>query len=187
MDEHIVPQEIFHYYNIDDGPFHSISKLSQKEANKLYEKLKCDKRRFASKRDENYLPKRKEIESRIRNLFNAKGGKPINRKPYYFVLGECKWLLNWYPKVAVLSVPLAEIDTGQISFTYGDSFPTFYYEDGRPYRKQVFIENEIQELITEYGLPQYCNAEEKDGPDRYIEAQLWSDTPIQKYLLKVRV
>jgi len=34
-------------------------------------------------------------------------------------------------------------------------------------------------LIAEFGLPQDWNPEGKRGPDRYIEAQVWEDTPLK--------
>ena len=41
---------------------------------------------------------------------------------------------------------------------------------------------EILEVIEKYGLPQDWNDDGKYGPERYIEAHIWSDDVIGKYL-----
>jgi hypothetical protein len=55
------------------------------------------------------------------------------------------------------------------------------YQDSKPYRGQVYTLDEL-ELIRLYGLPQDWNPDGEFGPDRYIEAQVWDDTPIRQYL-----
>ena len=175
---------LFHYYNKEDGPFRSISRLSITESYFLHNKLKDDNKRFAGNRDEQYLSRRRKIEENIRRMLIAKGGKPKITKPHYFVLGECKWLLEWYPEGESICVPIDLIIEKEISFTYGDSFPTFYHEDGKPYRKQVFLLSELHRIIKTYGMPQIVNPNGVNGPDRYIEAQLWTDYPIDNYLNK---
>jgi hypothetical protein len=179
-----LPKMLFHYYNKKDGPFQSISRLSITNAYLLHNKLKDDKKRFASKRDKQYLSKRREIEENIRTMLITKGGKPKITKPHYFVLGECKWLIEWYPEGESICIPIELINEKEISFTYGDSFPTFIHEDGKPYRKQVFLLSELPIIIETYGLPQIVNPTGENGPDRYIEAQLWADYPIESYLNK---
>lgn len=46
-----------------------------------------------------------------------------------------------------------------ISFTYGDSHPTFSdrVNDGKEYRKKLYTYDEILEVIEKYGLPQDWN------------------------------
>ena len=53
------------------------------------------------------------------------------------------------------------------------------YEDGKPYRKQVYTVAELPAVIAAYGLPQAWNHEGEMGPDRYIEAQIWDDDPLR--------
>ena len=55
------------------------------------------------------------------------------------------------------------------------------YQDGKPYRQQVYTLSELPELVTLYGPPQEWNADGKAGPDRYIEAQVWDDTPLKTW------
>ena len=41
----------------------------------------------------------------------------------------------------------------------------------------------ILQIIDKYGYPQEWNSEGKYGPERYIEAHIWSDEIIEKYSL----
>jgi hypothetical protein len=56
------------------------------------------------------------------------------------------------------------------------------YNDGKPYRGQVYTRNELTQVIERYGLPQDWNPDGKGGPERYIEAQVWDDAPLKEYL-----
>ncbi len=56
------------------------------------------------------------------------------------------------------------------------------YGDGKPYRRQVYTLAELPELVAQYGLPQNWNPDGKQGPDRYVEAQIWSDVPLRPWL-----
>ncbi len=41
---------------------------------------------------------------------------------------------------------------------------------------------EILKMIDKYGLPQDWNADGKYGPERYIEAHVWTDEPLKRYM-----
>jgi hypothetical protein len=69
-----------------------------------------------------------------------------------------------------------------VSFTYGDSFPAMRFRDGKPYRGLAYTLAEIPGLIEQFGLPQDWNPDRKFDPERYIEAQLWSDEPVWEFL-----
>ncbi|MNI53250.1 hypothetical protein D3C73_1080740 [compost metagenome] len=56
------------------------------------------------------------------------------------------------------------------------------YPDGKAYRKQVYNKDEIIEIIQEYGLPQEWNSNGENGPERYIEVQIWDEEIIKRYL-----
>ena len=58
------------------------------------------------------------------------------------------------------------------------------YQDGKAYRGQVYVLEELSGLLEQYGLPQVWNREGKYGPERYIEAQVWDDEPIQDYAIR---
>ena len=70
-----------------------------------------------------------------------------------------------------------------LSFTYGDSMPTFSptINDGREYRHQLYTYKEILKIIDKYGLPQDWNDDGKYGPERYIEVHVWSDETVGRY------
>lgn len=72
-------------------------------------------------------------------------------------------------------------------FTYGDSHPTFSPwprdDDWEEYRRKLYTYDEILEVIKKYGLPQNWNNDGRLGPERYIEAHIWSDDTIDKYRL----
>jgi len=182
MEKFVCPEIIVHYYEASQGPFRSLSDLSLEEAESILQRIRQEGRVFASKRNTDYLGIRKSLEERIRQLFIEKGGQPKRLRPHYFILGHCDWVKSWYCDGQALQVLLEKVDPRVISFTYGDSFPAMRYQDGKPYRGQVYVLKELSELIARHGLPQVWNREGKLGPDRYIEAQVWDDEPLTEYL-----
>jgi hypothetical protein len=134
--------------------------------------------------NQEYISRRLKTEQELYNQFRAKGGKPQKLHPYYLTLGACdEWFFGKKHCFGSLAFELSEFDENTISFTYGDSIPTFMeeYDDGKEYRKKVYTFREIKELIHRYGLPQEWNPMEEYGPENYIEAQIWSDNPIVLY------
>lgn len=91
------------------------------------------------------------------------------------------WLSSWFEQSAFIKIDINEFDKNTISFTYGDSHPTFSpkVNDGKEYRKNLYTYNEILGIIAKYGLPQDWNNDGKYGPERYIEAHIWSDDVIK--------
>ena len=69
-----------------------------------------------------------------------------------------------------------------VSFTYGDSMQ--HADQGpfndKPYKNQVYTYDEILEIVKEYGWIIKTDNWHWGIPC-YIEAQLWSDIPIEKY------
>ncbi|MNE03192.1 hypothetical protein D3C80_956870 [compost metagenome] len=63
--------------------------------------------------------------------------------------------------------------------------PTFSpnINDGKEYRHKLYTYDEILIIIEKYGLSQNWNNDGKCGPERYIEAHIWSDKTINKYRL----
>jgi hypothetical protein len=118
------------------------------------------------------------LEVHIRQKFIEKGGRPRLAHPYTMTLGDCPWLLTWYQDGRELRIPLIKFPQDAISFTYGDTFPTMRFQDGKLYRGQVYTLAELPELVRQFGLPQDWNPDGKGGPERYIEAQVWDETPI---------
>lgn len=174
-----IPDFLTHYYDVARGPFRSLTALAPDEADRIQAQLCADGSGFASQRAPDYLAIRRELEARIRALFVARGGQPQRATPHYWIVGACDWVLGWYEQGAAVQLPLAGLDPAWISLTYGDSFPAMRYGDGKPWRGQVFTLAELPELVALFGLPQDWNPDGSSGPDRYIEAQVWSDAPLR--------
>lgn len=100
------------------------------------------------------------------------------------VVEHSPWLSTWYENMAFIKIPIKEFDTSTLSFTYGDSHPTFSprVNDEKEYRKKLYTYEEIQDIINRYGLPQDWNNDGKYGPERYIEVHIWSDKTIKNYV-----
>jgi hypothetical protein len=177
-----MPDFLSHYYEAAKGPFLSLSDFSQDIAEDILDRIREAGEIFASKRSADYLTIRRNLEEQVRRLFMAKGGKPKRLRPQYMILGSCPWVLDWYREGRELRIPLAVFDAAIVSFTYGDTFPAMRYGDGKPYRQQVYTLAELPRVVQEYGLPQEWNEDGQQGPDRYIEAQVWDDEPLKPYL-----
>ncbi|GIP31927.1 hypothetical protein [Paenibacillus sp. J2TS4] len=178
----MVSIELFHYYERETGPFRNLSDLSLDEARDVLHELRQSGEVFSSQRSDDYMEIRRDLEDRARELFIRKGGQPIRKRPHYMTLGECPWLKGWYREGRQLIIPIEQFDAKAVSFTYGDLFPTMRYNDDRPYRKQVYTMQEIRDIIAEYGMPQQWNKDGTNGPERYIEAQVWDNRPLLKYM-----
>lgn len=174
---------LYHYYEKSKGPFLSLSALPFDRAQELFKCIRIKNSGFAAKRPEGYLERRLELEKTARELFIKKGGKPEKHTPHYMVVDECEWLKTWYRDSSYVKIDIGEFDINTISFSYGDMFPTFspHVSDGREYRRQIYTYDEILKLIEKYGLPQAWNADGSLGPERYIEAHVWSDSTVDKY------
>jgi len=156
--------------------------LPLEQAEQILEEIRRNGNRFASQRSSDYLKTRLALEDKIRKLFEEKGGQPELGRPHYMILGTCPWLKEWYVDGQELQIKLTAIPEHCVSFTYGDSFPAMNYSDGKPYRGRVYTVSELGEVIKRYGLPQEWNPDGKGGPERYIEAQVWSDILLKEYL-----
>jgi hypothetical protein len=176
-----LPDFLSHYYDAACGPFRNLSDLPLVEAERVQAELRERGGTFASQRNADYLSIRRMLEDRVREAFIEKGGKPERVRPHYLIVGSCPWVQTWYANGCELRIPLANFAPTIVSFTYGDTFPAMRYQDGKPYRGQVYTLAELPDLVAEFGLPQEWNADGSGGPDRYIEAQVWSDTPLRPY------
>jgi hypothetical protein len=181
-----LPKYLAHYYEASIGPFINLSDYPPNEAEKILERIRQTKSTFASRRDGDYLKIRRELEERVRDLFIQKGGCPVRARPHYMMLGICEWAKTWYDEGAELRIPLTQFSPEIVSFTYGDTFPAMRYQDDKIYRGQVYTLAEIRALVAEFGLPQEQNPKGALGPDRYIEAQIWSDTPLRSHFPWIR-
>lgn len=113
------------------------------EANKILSDIKARNSSFAAKRTDGYLARRKELESKAREIFISKAGKPETTVPHYMVVEECEWLKSWYKNGGFVKIDIAEFNTDTLSFSYGDMFPTFspFINDDKEYRRQIYTYN----------------------------------------------
>ena len=181
----LVKLYLYHYYDKAIGPFKNLSDISIEEANKILSEIAVTKPNVqCAKRQADYMQARVNYENILRNEFIKKGGLIARKSPHYMVVEHSPWLSTWYDNSSVIKIPIEEFDLRTVSFTYGDSHPTFSdkVNDGKEYRKKLYTYDEILEIIKKYGLPQDWNNDGKYGPERYIEAHIWSDDVIYKYL-----
>ena len=161
-----------------------MSELTIDEAKATLEKIKISKPNSQSaQRHDKYIEYRHNCENIIRSEFEKKGGIITRKSPHYMVIGHSPWLSTWFEDSTYVKIPIEEFDLNTISFTYGDSMPTFSpkINDGKEYRKKLYTYEEIRILIQKYGLPQDWNDDGKYGPERYIEAHIWSDETVNRY------
>ena len=78
-----------------------------------------------AKRQESYVEDRIYYENILRNEFLKKGGRMDRRIPHYMVVEHSPWLGTWYENSSFVKIPIEEFDISTLSFTYGDSHPTF--------------------------------------------------------------
>ena len=179
---------LYHYFDKRSGPLRSLTALPEEEAASVFRRMREERSAsFGAGRSDDYLNKRRKCEEIVRNEFIKKGGRPQIMSPHYFTVEHCPWLSSWYEQSDFVRISMEDIDPPLISFTYGDSMPTFspLVTDGKEYRRKVYTYEEILKVIEKYGLPQEWNPDGELGPERYIEAHLWSDEPVRKYLTSV--
>lgn len=177
---------LYHYFDKSTGPFISLSNVSVEEANAILNRIKKDKpNNQSAHRHPSYMEDRHYYEELIRMEFLKKGGIINIQSPHYMVVGHCPWLYTWYENCDFIKISIDEFDLKTVSFTYGDSHPVFSLRvnkmDDKEYRKKLYTYNEILNIIAKYGLPQEWNDDGQYGPERYIEAQIWSNETIEKY------
>ena len=177
---------LYHYYDKSIGPFKNLSDMTAEEANKVLKEIATTKPNVqCAKRSADYMQARAYYENILRSEFQKKGELIRRRVPHYMVVEHSPWLSTWYENSSYIKIPIEEFDLRTISFTYGDSHPTFSdrVNDGKEYRKKLYTYDEILEVIEKYGLPQAWNDDGRYGPERYIEAHIRSDDVIEQYLM----
>lgn len=177
---------LYHYFDKSVGPFVSLSDIPVDEANAILSKIKKEKPEVQSaKRHPTYMEDRHYYEEILKAEFMEKGGIIRRNSPHYMVIEHSPWLSTWFDNSSYIKIPIEEFDLNTVSFTYGDSHPTFSSrpreDDWKEYRRKLYTYKEILCLINKYGLPQDWNNDGKYGPERYIEAHIWSDETIDRY------
>ena len=182
----VAPIFLYHYFDAAVGPFVSLSGLPPAAAERVLDTIRTTKPgTMSAARQPWYLERRRQIEEILRTEFLKKGGVIHRPVPYYLVVGHSPWLATWFEHSAHIRIPIEKFDVATISFTYGDAFPVFSDSpnqlDDKEYRRKLYTYDEIVELIAKYGLPQDWNNDGSQGPQRYIEAQVWSDETLASY------
>jgi hypothetical protein len=183
----VIEVYLYHYFDKSIGPFVSLSDLPMDEAKETLNRIKAAKPHvMCAKRHPEYMEDRHYYEDLLRSEFLKKGGIVKRKTPHYMVIGHSPWLSSWYENSSYIRIPIEEFDVRTVSFTYGDSHPVFSPRknmmDGKEYRRKLYTYDEILKIIEKYGLPQDWNDDGTFGPERYIEAHVWSDDPIEKYI-----
>lgn len=190
-----VPGEVRHYWRGARTPLLNLSDLDPEALGQVLNGLRLEGRQGSHHRrfGTRYMDLRRRTEEKMRRLFIEAGGCPARLAPHYFVLGESRWFRGLADDMQVLVLPLEDLPVQATSFTYPDSFTAMGlvpeyglpYER-RPYHEQVFLLHELDEVISEYGLPEDIEGGYEGYVQRpfeqYIEVQLWSDEPVARWL-----
>lgn len=180
------PDFLTHYYR--DVPFHTLSDLQDEQVTQTLQEISRQRELdFRLTRDE-YLPRRRVIEAEMRAQFMQRGGKPARQAPHYAILGTFS-LYESDPHWRSVAVPLNEVPSDVLSFTFTDSF--FAFSDRnlrgvaippRPYHRCVYRLEDLPGLNEEFGLP---GERWRTEPDRvfdvYVEAQIWDDAAVEAF------
>lgn len=175
---------LYHYYDKRSKPFTSLSDLPVEDAKAVLEGIKSARPGSqCAQRHDKYVEYRRNCETILRREFEAKDGLILRHSPHYMVVEHSPWLSTWYENCGVVKIPIEYFDRRTLSFTYGDSMPTFSptVNDGKEYRHTLYTYTEILRVIEKYGLPQRWNDDGRYGSERYIEVQVWSDDPLRRY------
>ncbi|MCR5806069.1 MAG: hypothetical protein K6G68_03415 [Oscillospiraceae bacterium] len=131
---------LYHYFDKRSGAFRSLTAAEKEESESILERIKALRPdSMCAKRDKDYIEKRRRCEAILRREFIAKGGKAELLSPHYMVAEHSPWLSTWYEQCGIVKIPIEEFDVRTLSFTYGDSMPTFspLVNDGKEYRRQL--------------------------------------------------
>ncbi len=176
--------DLYHYFDKRSGPFKSLTSVPKAEAEIIMEQMKRERPNSqCALRHDKYVEYRHNCEAILRREFAAKGGIMEIMSPHYMVVEHSPWLSTWFEQGDFLKIPIEEFDVRTLSFTYGDSMPTFSpkIHDGKEYRHKLYTYPEILKVIEKYGLPQDWNDDGAYGPERYIEVHVWSNKTIKKF------
>ena len=177
---------LYHYYDRTIGAFKNLSDIPIDKANDILNEIKKTKPNTqCAKRQNEYMNDRHYYEEILKTEFIKKGGIIKRDSPHYMVVEHSPWLSTWFENCGFIKIPVEEFNLETVSFTYGDSHPVFspriHKMDDKEYRRKLYTYDEILKIIEKYDLPQKWNDDGAYGPERYIEAHIWSDEIIDKY------
>ena len=171
---------LVNYRTTNCEPLKSITRLPEKEAFELAEKLYKENpvpgfERFGAG-FESYYYHRIKAEKWLYDEFTAIGGKPQTEHPLYFFVHEWDIVDKlWENKTDKImkKIALNEIDICDVSFTFGDSCAML----DRPDRKAPFLKDKLQEYIFQNGndINKLLDNVNQQVGHRVIEAHIWND------------
>lgn len=181
-----IPDFLTHYFR--ERPFRSLTELTPEATDEVLVGLSQTRQLPRRLRTPTYFVNRRRVEELMYGQFVAKGGRPERRHPHYAILGESEIWAGIEPRWVRFS--LSEIPADQISFTYTDSMVAFVDVDlsGNPVPRKpaygsVYRLDELAAIFDRFGWPGDRWKTEPDWQhDCYVEAQIWSDEPLEPYL-----
>ena len=182
----ICPSFITHYHLADRPPFLTLSDLENGSDSPIFHELRNRHKYNAGYQRRygiNYIDTRRKIENDLLRLFIERGGKPIRKYPFYFVLGSSIWFKYLVKDHLEVRIQIRDLDPATTSFTFPDSYVALS-NNKKPYHGKVFLLHELKNFIEEYGIPDndasfnYERYWEGDF-EKYIEVQIWEDNIVK--------
>lgn len=132
---------LYHYYDASMKPFQNLSDIPIDKAKKILMDIALKKPNTqCAKRADEYMELRHYYEGILKCEFIKKGGNIQREVPHYMVVEQSPWLASWFENCAFIKISIEEFDKSTVSFTYGDSHPTFSSKvnDGKEYRNKLY-------------------------------------------------
>ena len=184
-----IPDFITHYHLADRQPFLTLSELESGDDSSIFHALKDRHRNHPSYRrryGQDYINVRQRIENKLRCLFIERGGEPIRKHPFYFVLRQSNWFKYLIQGQSEIRIPIRDLNPATTSFTFPDSYVALSKNE-KPYHGRVFLRHELESFVAEYGLPVDDDSRNYDRYwegdfEKYIEFQIWEDDIVQPFI-----
>lgn len=170
---------IYNYCHPNCTPLHNIMRLPKKEAFALAYTMAAqnpDTTAFYRFADfQNYYPQRLETDRKLYESFVSLGGKPKERHPLSFVLLGSDYLNSWFDNGITTKIPLKDLPSEFVSFTYGDSVSTYK----RKGTVEIFTKEKLISSIESYSGTLDDFMRDIEEKYHYIEVQIWNDEIIK--------
>jgi hypothetical protein len=124
---------------------------------------------------QNYYPQRLETDRKLYESFVSLGGKPKERHPLSFVLQGSDYLNSWFDNGITTKIPLKDLPSEFVSFTYGDSVSTYK----RKGTVEIFTKEKLISSIESYSGTLDDFMRDIEEKYHYIEVQIWNDEIIK--------
>jgi len=168
--------ELVHYCHPDCEPLKNIMRLPREEAFAMARRMAeahpetTAFYRFAD--FDNYFALREAQDRYLYECFKELGGIPEEEHPLSFVIEGSDYLKEWFGNGTEIRLPLRAIDSGDVSFTVGDSGAEY----GKNGSVELLTKEELQKRIDQSGG---FEAFMQENGKHYVEVQLWSDRYIK--------